>query len=200
MAADTPMTLRLLDAWKRLAAYRAEIGSTHLRDLFASDSRARRAARRGAAGLQLDFSKNRISDETIDLLAALAAERGWPSAARRCYAASGSMSRRTARRCMWRCGRRASAAASTAPTWSAGHAVLERMGGLLRAGALGEWRGHTGEPIRNVINIGIGGSDLGPVMAYEALRYYWNREMTFRFVSNVDGTDFVEAPATSTRR
>ncbi|MCD6014437.1 MAG: pgi [Solirubrobacterales bacterium] len=195
MAADTPMTLRSLDAWKRLEAHNAEIGSTHLRDLFAADSARGERLVAEAAGLQLDFSKNRISDETIDLLAALAAERGLAERREAMFRGEriNVSEDRSVLHVALRMPRERSLVVDGTDVVKQVHAVLDRMGAFCERVRSGEWRGHTGEPIRNVINIGIGGSDLGPVMAYEALRHYSNREMTFRFVSNVDGTDFAEA-------
>jgi glucose-6-phosphate isomerase len=195
MAADTLMTLRSLDAWKRLEAHNAEIGSTHLRDLFAADSARGERLVAEAAGLQLDFSKNRISDETIDLLAALAAERGLAERREAMFRGEriNVSEDRSVLHVALRMPRERSLVVDGTDVVKQVHAVLDRMGAFCERVRSGEWRGHTGEPIRNVINIGIGGSDLGPVMAYEALRHYSNREMTFRFVSNVDGTDFAEA-------
>ena len=195
MAADTPMTLRSRDAWKRLEAHRAEIGRTHLRDLFAADSARGERLVAEAAGLQLDFSKNRISDETIDLLAALAAERGLAERREAMFRGEriNVSEDRSVLHVALRMPRERSLVVDGTDVVKRVHAVLDRMGAFCERVRSGEWRGHTGEPIRNVINIGIGGSDLGPVMAYEALRHYSNREMTFRFVSNVDGTDFAEA-------
>ena len=148
------------------------------------------------AGLYLDYSKNRITDETLGLLVSAGGRvRAAGRAARRCSAASRSTSPRTAPCCTSRCGCPGSARWwSTAWTWSR-RCTRCSTGWATSAERVrsGEWRGHTGKRIRNVINIGIGGSDLGPVMAYEALRHYSEREMTFRFVSNVDGTDFAEA-------
>ena len=169
----------------------------HLRDLFADDpERGERLVAEGA-GLYLDYSKNRITDETLMLLVELAPRaRRARSAARRCSPASTSTSPRTAPCCTSRCGCRATARSIVdgVDVVKQVHEMLDRMARLLPSGsARASGRGHTGKPIRNVVNIGIGGSDLGPVMAYEALRHYAEREMTFRFVSNVDGTDFAEA-------
>ena len=162
----------------------------------------RRRPRRGerltaeAAGLYLDYSKNRITDETMQLLVALAQEcRAASSAGTRCSAASRSTSPSTARCCTWRCGCRRNVARRR--RHRRGRRRCTRCSTGWRTSPSGsdpaQWKGHTGKPIRNVVNIGIGGSDLGPVMAYEALRHYSQRDLTFRFVSNVDSTDFVEA-------
>jgi glucose-6-phosphate isomerase len=182
-------------AWRALEAHHAELQHVHLRDLFAKDpGRAERFALEGA-GLFLDYSKNRVTDETMRLLLALAGERGVE--ARRDAMFRGEKVNTTENRAVLHVALRAPRSArilvdgkDVVPDV---HAVLDRMAdfaGRVRSGA---WKGHTGERIRNVVNIGIGGSDLGPVMAYEALRHYAERELTFRFVSNVDGTDLAEA-------
>jgi glucose-6-phosphate isomerase len=182
-------------AWAALAAHHEAVGTRHLRELFAADpERGERMVAEGA-GLYLDYSKNRATDETIGLLVALAKQSG--------------LAERTA--AMWR-GERINVSENRAVLHVAlrmpksaslivdgvdvvaqVHEVLERMAAFATRVRTGEWRGHTGRTIRNVVNIGIGGSDLGPVMAYEALRHYSKRELTCRFVSNVDATDFVEA-------
>ena len=169
--------------------------TTHLRDLFAADPGRAERLTGEAAGLFLDYSKNRVTDETLRLLVALAEQAASPSGATRCSRASGSTSPRTARSSTSRCGCRASRSlvVDGVDVVAEVHEVLDRMAAFADAVRSGEWTGITGRPIRNVVNIGIGGSDLGPVMAYRALRHYSRRDMTFRFVSNVDGTDFVEA-------
>ncbi|HET7823704.1 MAG TPA: glucose-6-phosphate isomerase [Anaeromyxobacter sp.] len=182
-------------AWRALRAHHAEIERLHLRELFARDpGRAERFSAEGA-GLFLDYSKNRITGETMRLLGALAEERGLE--ARRDAMFRGEKVNPTEGRAVLHVALRAPKGTrievdgkDVVPEV---HAVLDAMAdfaGRVRSGA---WKGHTGKRIRNVVNIGIGGSDLGPVMAYEALRWYGERDLTLRFVSNVDGTDLVEA-------
>jgi glucose-6-phosphate isomerase len=187
--------LRDRPAWVALERHHAEIGDRHLRDLFAEDSsRGERMTAEGA-GLYLDFSKNRITDETTKLLAQLAEQCGL--AERRDAMFRGERinvsENRSVLHVALRMPRDRSLIVDGTDVVKQVHEVLDRMSSFAERVRGGEWRGHTGKPIRNVINIGIGGSDLGPVMAYEALRHYSKRELTFRFVSNVDGTDFVEA-------
>jgi glucose-6-phosphate isomerase len=182
-------------AWRALRAHHAEIEGIHLRELFGRDpARAERFAVEGA-GLFLDYSKNRVTADTMRLLVALAEERGVE--ARRDAMFRGEKVNSTEGRAVLHVALRAPRGARIVVDGKdvvpEVHAVLDRMAdfaGRVRSGA---WKGHTGKRIRNVVNIGIGGSDLGPVMAYEALRHYSDRAMTFRFVSNVDGTDLVEA-------
>ena len=188
-----PLTER--DAWGKLERHHAEIGGAHLRDLFAADpGRGERMALE-ACGLYLDFAKHRVTDETIRLLVALAEESG--VAERRDAMFRGEHINPTEDRAVLHVALRMPAGASLVvdgvDVVREVHAVLGRMRAFCDRVRSGEWKGHTGKPIRNVVNIGIGGSDLGPVMAYEALRHYSRRDMTFRFVSNVDGTDFAEA-------
>jgi glucose-6-phosphate isomerase len=195
VAASETAPLRERPAWAALERHHAEIADRHLRDLFADDaSRGERMTAEGA-GLYLDFSKNRITDETIELLVQLAEQRGL--AERRAAMFKGERinvsENRSVLHVALRMPRERSLIVDGTDVVKEVHEVLDRMSGFAERVRGGEWRGHTGKPIRNVINIGIGGSDLGPVMAYEALRHYSKREMTFRFVSNVDGTDFVEA-------
>jgi glucose-6-phosphate isomerase len=182
-------------AWTALQAHYEKIKNIHLRQLFAED--ANRGARLNAegAGLYLDFSKNRITDETVRLLVQLATERG--VAERRDAMFRGEKINATEKRAVLHVALRAPKGSSIVVDGEnvvpQVHAVLDKMADFSNHVRRGEWRGHTGKVIRNVINIGIGGSDLGPVMAYEALRHYSDRSITFRFVSNVDGTDFFEA-------
>jgi glucose-6-phosphate isomerase len=188
-------TLRSRPAWKALEKHYAEIGERHLRDLFADDpDRGERLTAEGA-GLILDYSKNRVSDETLTLLRQLADECG--VAARRDAMFRGEhinvSEDRAVLHVALRMPRDRSLIVDGEDVVKQVHEVLDRMARFSDAVRSGVWRGHTGRPIRNVVNVGIGGSDLGPVMAYEALRHYSRREMTFRFVSNVDGTDFAEA-------
>jgi glucose-6-phosphate isomerase len=182
-------------AWKALAAHQRELRSLHLRALFADDpGRAERFSLE-AAGLYLDYSKNRITDETLRLLLALAEESGLRARIEAMF--RGERINVTERRAVLHVALRAPKGARVAVDGTdvvpEVHAVLDRMAEFAARIRTGAWKGHGGERIRNVVNIGIGGSDLGPVMAYEALRRFSDRSMTFRFVSNVDGTDFVEA-------
>jgi len=191
------MATRLIEtqAWRALQAHHAEVKDLHLRELFANDpGRAERFAAEGA-GLFLDYSKNRITDETLRLLVALAEERG--VAERRDAMFRGEKINTTEQRAVLHVALRAPRGTRIlvdgADVVPAVHGVLDRMADFCARVRSGAWTGHTGKRIRNVINIGIGGSDLGPVMAYEALRNYSERALTFRFVSNVDATDLVEA-------
>jgi glucose-6-phosphate isomerase len=187
--------LKQRPAWAELERHYSEIADRHLRDLFAADpTRGERLAAEGA-GLYLDYSKNRITDATIDLLVGLADQSGL--AERRDAMFRGEhinvSEDRAVLHVALRMPRDRSLIVDGEDVVKRVHEVLDRMGSLADRLRGGEWKGHSGKPIRNVINIGIGGSDLGPVMAYEALKHYSDREMTFRFVSNVDATDFVEA-------
>jgi glucose-6-phosphate isomerase len=193
--ATSPTPLRERSAWAALTAHHEAIRGTHLRELFAQDpARGERLTAEGA-GLYLDYSKNRVTDETLTLLAALAAQSGL--AERRAAMFKGEhinvSENRAVLHVALRMPKSASLIVDGTDVVAQVHEVLERMAAFAERVRTGEWRGHTGRPIRNVVNVGIGGSDLGPVMAYEALRHYTQRELTFRFVSNVDGTDFVEA-------
>jgi glucose-6-phosphate isomerase len=187
--------LRDTSAWRALEEHATELRDMHLRDLFAADaSRGERLAAE-AAGIYLDYSKNRITDETIDLLIRLAEERG--VAERRDAMFGGEKINITEDRAVLHIALRAPKEArievdgeNVVPKV---HEVLDGMSEFSERVQSGDWKGHTGRRIRNIVNIGIGGSDLGPVMAYEALRAYTQRDLTFRFVSNVDGTDIAEA-------
>src|SRR5690349_21019016 len=187
--------LRDTPAWKALERHHAEIGDTHLRGLFADDPERGSRMTAAAAGLRLDYSKHRATSETLRLLIELARERGLED--RREAMFTGVPINTTEGRSVLHVALRAPAGESIVVDGSdvvpAVHEVLDRMAAFADRVRSGDWKGHTGKRIRNVINIGIGGSDLGPVMAYEALRHYSERSMTFRFVSNVDGTDFAEA-------
>jgi glucose-6-phosphate isomerase len=187
--------LRERPGWKALEAHHAELASQHLRDLFAADPDRGTRLTAEAAGIYLDYSKNRITDETMALLAALADERGL--AEHRDAMFTGEHINRTEDRAVLhvalRMPRERSLVVDGVDVVKEVHEVLDRMSAFADRVRSGDWKGHTGKPIRNVINIGIGGSDLGPVMAYEALRHYSRRDMNFRFISNVDGTDFAEA-------
>ncbi|HEY8465961.1 MAG TPA: glucose-6-phosphate isomerase [Solirubrobacterales bacterium] len=182
-------------AWDALARHQERIGAHHLRDLFAEDPERGERLTLTAADLFLDYSKNLITDETIELLAALARERGVEERRDAMFRGEriNSTEDRSVLHVALRMPRERSLIVDGTDVVAEVHEVLERMSDFAGRVRSGEWRGHTGRPIRNVINIGIGGSDLGPVMAYEALRHYSRREMNFRFVSNVDGTDFAEA-------
>jgi len=190
------MTLPVqLPAWRALSEHRERMGTRHLRELFADDARRGERLCVEAAGLYLDYSKNRITDETLKLLLELAEQCRLPERIEAMF--RGEHINVTEDRAVLHTARRAP---RDAHVYDDGvdvvpevHAVLDRMQSFARRVRSGEWRGYTGKRIRNVISIGIGGSDLGPVMAYEALRHYSQRDMVFRFVSNVDGTDFAEA-------
>jgi len=188
-------TLRALPAWDALQRHHAEIGGLHLRDLFADDAtRGERLCAQGA-GLFLDYSKNRITSETVPLLAGLAEQVGLARRTEAMFTGEriNVSENRSVLHVALRMPRGRSLLVDGEDVVAQVHEVLDRMRAFSERIRSGEWRGHTGMPIRNVVNIGIGGSDLGPVMAYEALRHYSRREMQFRFVSNVDATDFVEA-------
>ncbi len=187
--------LRQRPAWKALERHQSELAGRHLRDLFAADpARAERFASE-AAGLHLDYSKNRITEETVRLLVQLADESGLREridAMFRGDRINVSENRQVLHMAL-RMPEGESLIVDGEDVPKQVHEVLRRMRAFAERVRSGEWKGHTGKSIRNVVNIGIGGSDLGPVMAYEALRFYSKRDMNFRFVSNVDSTDFVEA-------
>jgi glucose-6-phosphate isomerase len=192
-AGIAPLTAR--PAWKALEAHYEKVRDIHLRTLFEHDPKRGERLTAEGAGLYLDYSKNRITDETLDILLQLAEESGLRARIEAMF--GGEKINVTENRAVLHVALRAPRGTTILVDGEnvvpQVHAVLDKMSdfaGRVRSGA---WTGHTGKRIRNVINIGIGGSDLGPVMAYEALRHYSERSMTFRFVSNVDGTDFVEA-------
>ena len=187
--------LRNQPAWHELEQHHAEIGDRHLRELFAADPARGERMVAESAGLYLDYSKNRITDETLPLLVALAEQTGMPERREQMFRGEriNVSEDRSVLHVALRMPRDRSLVVDGVDVVKEVHEVLDRMAEFSRKLRDGEWRGHTGKPIRNVVNIGIGGSDLGPVMAYEALRHYSRRDMTFRFVSNVDATDFVEA-------
>jgi len=191
----TTSSLRDTAAWQALEDHAEELRETHLRDLFADDPKRGDRYTVEAEGLFLDYSKNRITDETIRLLLQLAAERG--VAARRDAMFAGERINVTEDRAVLHVALRAPKGerieVDGEDVVPKVREVLDRMSDFADRVRSGEWQGHTGKRIRNVVNIGIGGSDLGPVMAYEALRHYTQRDLTFRFVSNVDGTDIAEA-------
>lgn len=188
-----PLTER--PAWKALAAHHRKVRPLHLRQLFAGDPLRGERLSVEAAGLYLDYSKNRVTDETIALLVRLAGECGLAERIDAMF--SGATINVTERRAALHVALRApeheQILLDGVDVVSGVHAVLGRMAAFCEDVRSGHWRGHTDRPIRNVVNIGIGGSDLGPAMAYEALRHYSQRDLTLRFVSNVDGTDFAEA-------
>lgn len=182
-------------AWNALASHYTKVSKLHLRELFAEDPKRGERMAIQAAGLYLDYSKNRITDETLRLLLQLANESALRARIEAMF--SGEKINITEKRAVLHTALRAPKNATILVDGKnvvpEVHAVLDRMADFSNRVRSGEWKGHTGKRICNVINIGIGGSDLGPVMAYEALRYYSDRSMTFHFVSNVDGTDFAEA-------
>jgi glucose-6-phosphate isomerase len=187
--------LRERPSWKALEQHYADISGIQLRQLFADDPGRGDRLTAEAAGLYLDYSKNRVTDETMRLLVQLAEESG--VAQRRDAMFRGERinvsENRPALHVALRMPKGSSLVVDGVDVVAEVHEVLDRMADFARRIRSGEWQGYTSKPIRNVVNIGIGGSDLGPVMAYEALRHYSKRDMTFRFVSNVDSTDFVEA-------
>jgi glucose-6-phosphate isomerase len=182
-------------AWNALAAHHQNVRELHLRKLFADDPTRGERMTAEAVGLFLDYSKNRITDETLKLLLQLAEESGLRARIDAMF--RGEKINVTENRAVLHVALRAPRGASIVVDGEnvvpQVHAVLDKMADFSNRVRSGAWKGHTGKRIRNVINIGIGGSDLGPVMAYEALKHYSERTMTFRFVSNVDGTDFAEA-------
>jgi glucose-6-phosphate isomerase len=182
-------------AWKALGEHHARVRTQHLRTLFASDPKRGERLALEAAGLYLDYSKNRVTDETLGLLARLAEESGLRGRIDAMFGGEtiNVTERRPVLHVALRAPRGAAIVVDGENVVPRVHAVLDRMAAFSERVRSGACRGHTGKPIRNVVNIGIGGSDLGPVMAYEALRHWSERSMTFRFVSNVDATDLAEA-------
>jgi glucose-6-phosphate isomerase len=182
-------------AWSTLALHYKTVSKLHLRQLFADDPKRGERLAVEAVGLYLDYSKNRITDETMRLLLQLAEESGLRARIDAMF--RGEKINITEKRAVLHVALRAprdeSIVVDGENVVPKVHAVIGRMADFSNRVRSGEWKGHTGKRIRNVINVGIGGSDLGPVMAYEALKHYSDRAMTFRFVSNIDGTDFAEA-------
>jgi glucose-6-phosphate isomerase len=193
--ATIAITVTARPAWKALKAHYTRMCSIHLRTLFAEDPRRGERFTAEGAGIYLDYSKHRITDETLRLLLALAGEVGLRTRIDAMF--HGEKINVTEKRAVLHVALRAHEGQSIVVDGKsvvpAVHDVLDKMTDFANQVRSGAWKGHTGKRIRNVINIGIGGSDLGPVMAYEALRHYSDRSMTFRFVSNIDGTDFAEA-------
>jgi glucose-6-phosphate isomerase len=188
-----PLTERT--AWKALEAHFPKVRKLHLRKLFADDPKRGESLTAEAVGIYLDYSKNRITGETLKLLLQLAEESVLRSRIDAMF--RGEKINVTEKRAVLHVALRAPRGESISldgeDVVPQVHAVLDRMAGFSSRVRSGDWKGHTGKPLRNVVNVGIGGSDLGPVMAYEALRDYTQRNLNFRFVSNIDGTDFAEA-------
>ncbi len=191
----TPAPLRERAAWRALETHYSTIGPRHLRDLFTEDPERGTRLAAEAAGIYLDYSKNRVTDETLGLLIDLAEESRL--AERRDAMFNGERinvsENRSVLHVALRMPRGTSLLVDGVDVVAEVHAVLDRMANFARQIRSGAWLGYTGRPIVNIVNVGIGGSDLGPVMAYEALRHYSQRNLNFRFVANVDATDFVEA-------
>jgi glucose-6-phosphate isomerase len=191
----TTLPLRQRASYQALDRHFKEIGATHLRQFFADDDGRGERLRNSAEGIYLDYSKNRITDETLRLLIELAKESGLAERRDAMFAGEhiNVSEDRAVLHVALRMPRTSSLVVDGVDVVAEVHAVLAQMSRFADQVRSGAWRGHTGKPIKNIINIGIGGSDLGPVMAYEALRHYSQRDLTFRFVSNVDATDLVEA-------
>jgi glucose-6-phosphate isomerase len=182
-------------AWKALEVHHSKVRDAHLRTLFADDPQRGERLTVDSVGVYFDYSKNRVTDETLELLVQLADESGLRARIEAMF--RGDKINVTEKRAVLHVALRAPRGQTIVVDGQdvvpGVHAVLDKMADFSNRVRSGEWKGHTGRPIRNVVNIGIGGSDLGPVMAYEALRHYSRRDMTFRFVSNIDATDFAEA-------
>jgi glucose-6-phosphate isomerase len=191
MTADRATTTR--PAWKALAAHHLIVRGLKLSTLFADDPARGQRLTAETGGVLLDYSKNRVTDETMRLLAALAEESGLSDRIAAMFRGEkiNVSENRAVLHVALRAPRGTSIIVDGRNVVPDVHAVLDKMTEFANRVRSGDWKGHTGRRIRNVVNIGIGGSDLGPVMAYEALKFYSDRTMTFRFVSNVDGTDFV---------
>ena len=182
-------------AWKALERHYEKVKRLHLRELFTQDPGRGERMTAEAAGLHLDYSKNRVTEETIALLIRLAEEADLRERIDAMFRGDkiNWTENRAALHIALRAPREMSIVVDGEDVVPQVHDVLDRMAEFVNRVRSGDWKGYTGKPIRNVVNIGIGGSDLGPVMAYEALKYYTTRSLTFRFVSNIDGTDFAEA-------
>ena len=190
---DTALTSR--PAWAALQTHADEVRTRHLRELFAGDPDRGTRLALDAVGLYLDYSKNRVTDATLTLLLKLADEVGLKGRIDAMFRGDkiNTTENRSVLHVALRAPRGTSIVVDGHDVVPEVHAVLDRMTGFANRIRAGAWLGHTGKPIKNIVNVGIGGSDLGPVMAYEALRHYSQRDLTFRFVSNVDATDFAEA-------
>ena len=190
---DTP--LRNLPAWIALGEHHKKIESTHLSQLFAEDPTRGERYAIDDVGIYLDYSKHRVTDETLKLLVQLAEESGLKAKIDAMFAGEkiNISEGRSVLHVALRAPKGAKLVVDGQDVVAEVHAVLDKMSAFADRVRSGEWKGHTGKRIRNIVNVGIGGSDLGPVMAYEALRHYSARDMVFRFVSNIDGTDFAEA-------
>src|SRR5215813_3187151 len=186
--------LRVRPAWAALEKHYSKLKGVHLKQLFADDRQRGQRLAVEASGLYLDYSKNRITDETLRLLLQLADESGLRERIDAMFRGDkiNVSEDRAVLHVALRAPRGSSIMYGGQNVVPEVHAILDRMADFAHRVRSGAWKGHTGKRIRNVINIGIGGSDLGPVMAYEALKHYSERTMTFHFVSNVDGADFVE--------
>jgi glucose-6-phosphate isomerase len=194
-ATKEQLAVKKLQSWKALESHYKKVSKLHLRELFGKDPERGERMTAEAIGLYLDYSKNRITDETLKLLLRVAEEAGLQSRIEAMFC--GEKINLTENRAVLHTALRAPSDASIVVDGEnvvpKVYAVLDKMADFSERVRSGAWKGHTGKRIRNVVNIGIGGSDLGPVMAYEALKAYSDRAMTFRFVSNIDGTDFAEA-------
>jgi glucose-6-phosphate isomerase len=192
-ASVKPLTTR--PAWKALAMHYKKIRTVHLRELFAQDPERGKRMTAAGAGLFLDYSKNRVTDDTLMLLLQLAEESDLKGRIDAMFRGEkiNVTENRPALHVALRAPRSVTFIVDGENVVPQVHAVLDQMTEFTRRVRQREWKGYTGKPIRNIVNIGIGGSDLGPAMAYEALKYYSDRTMTFRFISNIDGTDFSEA-------
>jgi glucose-6-phosphate isomerase len=192
-ATQTPLTQ--LPAWKALAAHYEKIRTEHLRDLFKNDPQRGTRFAVEAEGIYLDYSKHRITEETLKLLLELAEESGLKERMDAMFRGEkiNSTEKRAVLHVALRAPKGEKIVVDGEDVVPGVHEVLDRMSAFADRVRSGEWTGYTGKPIKNIVNIGIGGSDLGPVMAYEALRHYSRRDLVFRFVSNIDGTDFAEA-------
>ncbi|WIM12898.1 glucose-6-phosphate isomerase [Enhydrobacter sp.] len=191
----TKSALTKLPAWTALQAHHKQLEGQHLRQLFAEDAARGERMTAEAAGIYLDYSKNRITNQTLELLLQLAEQSGLRGRIDAMFRGDkiNVSEKRAALHIALRAPRGARILVDGQDVVREVHAVLDKMSDFAGRVRSGEWKGHTGKRIRNVVNIGIGGSDLGPVMAYEALKHYSDRSLTFRFVSNIDGTDFAEA-------
>jgi glucose-6-phosphate isomerase len=193
--ATTAGTSATRAAWGSLGEHYEKVQGLHLRELFAADPKRGRRLTAEAVGIYLDYSKNRIQDETLELLLGLAEASGLRERIEAMFRGDkiNVSENRAVLHVALRAPRGASIVVDGENVVPEVHAVLDKMADFSERVRNGNWKGHTGQPIANVVNIGIGGSDLGPVMAYEALKHYSRRDLTFRFVSNVDATDFAEA-------